>query len=128
MDAGATDSLVPRSYIKAIGMEPADRRVYGIADGRKIALDPALARIEFIGNVAAGCIIGGEGAEPTRGHGPGVHQHQGGLGELAIEAAPGVAVEARGARTSRNRHSGNAGVSHTSPQNGISVASEMPAF
>lgn len=78
---------MPRSYIKAIGMEPADQRVYGTADGREIALDPALARIEFIGNVVAGCIIGGEGAEPARGHGSGVHQHQGGLGELAIEAA-----------------------------------------
>ena len=128
MDAGATDSLVPRFYIKAIGMEPAEQQVYGTADGREIVLDPALARIDFIGNVAAGCIIGGEGAEPARGHGPGVHQHQGGLGELAIEAAPGVAVEARGARTSRNRHSGNAGVSYTSSRNGISVASEMPAF
>lgn len=57
VDAGATDSLVMRSYIKAIGMEPADQRVYGTADGREIALDFAFARTEFMGDVTAGRII-----------------------------------------------------------------------
>ena len=77
VDTGAIDSLVPRSCIEAIGLEPEGRRVYETADGREIALDFALARIEFMGDVTAGrVIIGDEGVEPLLGgHGPGIHGH-----------------------------------------------------
>ena len=68
VDTGAIDSLVPRSCIEAIGLEPEGRRVYETADGREIALDFALARIEFMGDVTAGhIIIGDEVVEPLLG-------------------------------------------------------------
>ena len=68
VDTGAMDSLVPRSCIEAIGVKPEGRRVYETADGREIALDFALARIEFMGDVTAGrVIIGDEGVEPLLG-------------------------------------------------------------
>ena len=66
--AGATDSLVPRSCIEAIGIEPEGQRVYETADGRRVRMDFALAYIEFMGDLTAGrIIIGDEGVEPLLG-------------------------------------------------------------
>ena len=68
VDTGATDSLVPRSCIEAIGIEPVGRRVYETADGREIRMDFALAYIEFMGDLTAGrIIIGDDGVEPLLG-------------------------------------------------------------
>ena len=68
VDTGATDSLVPRSCVEAIGIEPEGQRVYETADGREVRMDFAIARIEFMGDVTAGrIIIGEDGAEPLLG-------------------------------------------------------------
>ena len=68
VEPGAMNSLVPRSCIEAIGIEPEGRRVYETADGREVRMDFALARIEFMGDLTAGrIIIGDDGVEPLLG-------------------------------------------------------------
>ena len=68
VDTGATDSLVPRSCIETIGVEPEGQRVYETADGREVRMDFAIARIEFMGDVTAGrVIVGDDGVEPLLG-------------------------------------------------------------
>ena len=68
VDTGATDSLVPRSCIEAIGIEPEGQRICETADGRRVRMDFALAYIEFMGDLTAGrIIIGDEGVEPLLG-------------------------------------------------------------
>ena len=44
---GATDSLVPRSHLEAIGLESKGLRVYETGDGRKVKMDMTTADIEF---------------------------------------------------------------------------------
>ena len=68
VDTGATDCLVPRTCIEAIGLEPEGQRFYETADGRQIRMEFAIARIEFMGDLTAGrIIIGDEDAEPLLG-------------------------------------------------------------
>ena len=68
VDTGATDSLVPRPHLEAIGLEPRGRRIYGLADGSELVLDVTVAEIEFMGEVVGGTIIYGEAnAEPLLG-------------------------------------------------------------
>ena len=68
VDTGATDSLVPRPHLEAIGLAPERRRVYELADGSTIAMDIAFGLIEFMGDAVAGTIIFGEpDAEPILG-------------------------------------------------------------
>lgn len=68
VDTGATDSLVPKSHLEAIGLESKGLRVYETADGRKIKVDVTTADIEFMGDFTAGRIImGDEDAEPLLG-------------------------------------------------------------
>ena len=65
---GATDSLVPKSHLEAIGLESKGLRVYETAGGRKIKVDVTTADIEFMGDFTAGRIImGDEDAEPRLG-------------------------------------------------------------
>ena len=68
VDTGATDCLVPRPYLEAIGLETKGYRVYELADGSETRLDTTTADIEFMGEVTAGRIIFGEpGTEPLLG-------------------------------------------------------------
>ena len=68
VDTGATDSLVPRQHLEAIGLEPRGRRVYQLADGSDLVLDVTVAEIEFMGEIVGGTIIFGEPeAEPLLG-------------------------------------------------------------
>ena len=68
VDTGATDSLVPRQHLEAIGIEPEGQRIYGLADGSELTLGIALAKIEFMGEFVGGTVIFGEpGAEPLLG-------------------------------------------------------------
>ncbi len=68
VDTGATDCLVPRPYLEAIGLETKGYRVYELADGSEIRLDTTTADIEFMDEVTAGRIIFGEpGTEPLLG-------------------------------------------------------------
>ena len=68
VDTGATDSLVPRPHLEAIGLQPKGQRVYALADGSETRLDVTSADIEFMGDFTAGVIIfGAADAEPLLG-------------------------------------------------------------
>ena len=68
VDTGATDSLVPRPHLEAIGLEPRGRRVYELADGTEIVMDITVGEIEFMGEIVGGTILFGDaGAEPLLG-------------------------------------------------------------
>ena len=68
VDTGATDSLVPKPHLEAIGLEPKGRRVYGLADGTEVAMDVAVGEIEFMGETVGGTILfGAPDAEPLLG-------------------------------------------------------------
>ena len=68
VDTGATDSLVPRPHLEAIGLQPEGQRIHELADGSEIRMDIALARIEFMGDFTGGIVLFGDaGAEPLLG-------------------------------------------------------------
>ena len=68
VDTGATDCLVPRPNLEAIGLTPKGRRAYELADGSELRLDITTADIEFMGETTAGAIIYGDpGVEPLLG-------------------------------------------------------------
>jgi clan AA aspartic protease len=68
VDTGATDSMVPREFLEAIGLSPLRKRTYRLGDGRSLAFDITEARLEFMGKATAKDIImGGPGSEPLLG-------------------------------------------------------------
>ena len=68
VDTGATDSLVPRPHLEAIGLKPKGQRVYELADGRETKMDITTADIEFMGEIVGGTILLGEAnVEPLLG-------------------------------------------------------------
>ena len=68
VDTGATDCLVRRRHLEAIGLRPEGSRVYELADGSELRLDIAVARIEFMGEFVGATVIFGEAeAEPLLG-------------------------------------------------------------
>jgi clan AA aspartic protease len=68
VDTGSIDCYVPASRLKEIGIEPAGRRAYELADGTEVALEVGVARIEFMGEVVGATVIfGDEEAEPLLG-------------------------------------------------------------
>ncbi len=68
VDTGATDSMAPASELRRIGVEPAGRTAYELADGSVHEYAFGLARIEFMGEVTAGRVLfGPEDAEPLLG-------------------------------------------------------------
>lgn len=88
VDTGATDSLVPRQHLEAIGLKPEGQRRYELADGSELKMDIAVGRIEFMGEFVGGTIIFGEtNAEPL-------------LGVTALESV-GIEVDPRNQRLNR---------------------------
>ena len=68
VDTGATDSLVPRPHLEAIGLEPKGQRSYELANGSKTKRDIAVGQIEFMGEFVGGTILFGEtDAKPLLG-------------------------------------------------------------
>ena len=68
VDTGATDCLVPKQHLEAIGLEPKGQRTYELANGAELKLDVTSADIEFMGDFVGGTIIfGEEDAEPLLG-------------------------------------------------------------
>ena len=68
VDTGATDTLVPRQHLEAIGLVPKAHRSYGLADGSELRLGIAGADIEFVGESTYGTVVfGDEDAEPLLG-------------------------------------------------------------
>jgi clan AA aspartic protease len=68
VDPGATDSMAPARELHRIGLEPAGRMAYELADGSLREYAFGLARIEFMGEVTAGRVLfGPDDAEPLLG-------------------------------------------------------------
>lgn len=68
VDTGATDSLVPRPHLEAIGLRPKGHRVYELANGDELKMEITTADIEFMGEIVGGTILFGEaGTEPLLG-------------------------------------------------------------
>lgn len=77
VDAGATDSLAPGSELRRIGVKPAGKMAYELADGSLHEYDFGLVRIAFMGEVTAGRVIFGarQRRAATGRDGPGVRGH-----------------------------------------------------
>ena len=68
VDTGATNSLVPKPRLEAIGLKPEGKRVYELTDGSQSAVDVTVADIEFMGEIVGGTIVmGADDAEPLLG-------------------------------------------------------------
>ena len=68
VDTGATDTLVPRQHLEAIGLKPKGRRTYQLADGSDLVMDVTTADIGFMGELVGGTVLFGEAdAEPLLG-------------------------------------------------------------
>ena len=68
VDTGATDSLAPEAELRRVGIKPAGRTAYDLADGSVTEYEFGLAEITFMGEVTAGRIIFGPNeAEPLLG-------------------------------------------------------------
>ncbi|HET8782230.1 MAG TPA: retroviral-like aspartic protease family protein, partial [Pyrinomonadaceae bacterium] len=82
IDTGATESMVPQSELRRIGIEPGLRRSYELANGQLEDYDIAVAEISFLDETIYGEILfGPDNAEPL-------------LGALALQAA-GIIVDPR---------------------------------
>ena len=65
---GATDCLVPRQHLEAIGLEPESERVYSLADGREHRMSVTTARVDLMGEVVGATILmGDEDSDPVMG-------------------------------------------------------------
>jgi clan AA aspartic protease len=68
VDTGAIDCYIPANKLREIGIHPEGRRTYELADGTEIALDIAVARVEFMGEIVGATVIfGRDDAEPLLG-------------------------------------------------------------
>ena len=68
VDTGATDCLVPRQHLEAIGLEPQGQRTYELANGAELKLDIGVGQVEFMGEFVGGTIIFGDAdTEPLLG-------------------------------------------------------------
>lgn len=68
VDIGATDSLVPATELRKIGVQPVGAMVYELADGTIHEYPFGLVQIEFMGEITAGRVIfGPDDAEPLLG-------------------------------------------------------------
>jgi clan AA aspartic protease len=68
VDTGASDTMAPASELIRIGIEPAARLTYELADGTLQEYPFGIAQIEFMGEITAGRVIfGPEGTEPILG-------------------------------------------------------------
>lgn len=68
VDTGATDSLVPSSELRRIGVQPVGQTSYELANGRIVEYPFGLAEIAFLEEVTAGRVIfGPDNVEPLLG-------------------------------------------------------------
>ena len=68
VDTGATDCLVPRQHLEAIGLGAKGERIYSLADGSELQMSVTTGRIEFMGEVVGATIVmGDEGSDPVVG-------------------------------------------------------------
>lgn len=68
VDTGATDTFVPASVLRKLGIEPSARRSYELADGTEQELPIGFGVIEVEGRAAGGTLVfAGEKEEPLLG-------------------------------------------------------------
>jgi len=68
VDTGATDSMVPASELKRIGIEPTGKKTYEVATGELQQFDVAYAEISFLDETLTSRVIfGPDNAEPILG-------------------------------------------------------------
>lgn len=68
VDTGATDTFVPASVLRKLGIKPVGRRTYELADGTEHELLIGVGAIEILGEVAGGTLaFAGESDEPLLG-------------------------------------------------------------
>jgi clan AA aspartic protease len=68
VDTGSTDTLVPASELRRLGVRAIDRRRYELADGAVREYEIGLARVELLDGMTAGRIVfGPDDAEPLLG-------------------------------------------------------------
>ena len=68
VDTGSTDTLVPASELRRLGVRVIDRRRYELAGGGVREYDIGLARVELLDGMTAGRIVfGPDDAEPLLG-------------------------------------------------------------
>ena len=68
VDTGASDSMAPGKKLRKIGIKPAGKMSYELADGTVREYDFGLVTIEFMGEITAGRVIfGPDDSEPLLG-------------------------------------------------------------
>ena len=68
VDTGATDCLVPRQHLEAIGLEAKGERIFSSADGSDLQMSVTTGCIEFMGEVVGATILmADEDADPVMG-------------------------------------------------------------
>lgn len=68
VDTSAIDCYVPGKHLRDLGIQPVGKRMYELADGTEVALDIAVAQIEFMGEVVGATVIfENDDAEPILG-------------------------------------------------------------
>ena len=68
VDTGAMDTFAPSSALRQIGIKPAGRRAYELADGTWQELDIGFGVIEVMGQAAGATVVfAGENEEPLLG-------------------------------------------------------------
>lgn len=88
VDTGAVDCLVPGKHLRGLGIKPAGKRTYELADGTELVLEVGGAQIEFMGDtVWVTVVFGDDDAEPI-------------LGVTALESV-GIEVDPRSQRLKR---------------------------
>jgi clan AA aspartic protease len=88
VDTGAVDSLVPRRFLRKLGLRPKAKRTYELADGSEVKMDITTGELEFMGEIVGSTLIfGADDAEPI-------------LGVTALESV-GIEVDPRTQRLKR---------------------------
>jgi len=68
VDTGAMDSIVPRSVLESLGVQPQSRRTYRLANGQTIERDVSIAGFRWNGHMCGATVLFGEpGDEPILG-------------------------------------------------------------
>jgi clan AA aspartic protease len=68
VDTGATDTFLPASVLRKLGIQPSARRAYELADGTEQDLPIGFGVIEVLGRAAGGTLVfTGEKEEPLLG-------------------------------------------------------------
>jgi len=67
-DTGATDTFLPSSVLRKLGIRPVDRRSYELADGTEKELPIGFGVVEVLGRAAGGTLVfAGGNEEPLLG-------------------------------------------------------------